>query len=202
MTVPPRFAAAVFDVDGVLNRPTHPFSKVYAQRRGLDHGAFDAFFAGPFLEALIGRADLIDLIAAHRDVWRWSGDPEALLEEWFRSEDRVDARLMAIVGRLRAAGVPVYVATNQERHRAAYLASTMFPGGFDGFVVSCAVGSLKQSERFWAAALARMAEDIPRLSPDRVVFFDDTPACVASARRAGITALRYDGPQQVAETLS
>jgi HAD superfamily hydrolase (TIGR01509 family) len=191
----------LFDADGVLIRPPELFSHAYARSLGYPADHFLPFFKGPFLQAILGQADLKDLIRRYDHLWQWPGDPAGLLQRWFEHENVRNEPLLALVRELRAAGTPCYIATNQEKYRAAYLRTIMFPDEFDGIFVSCELGYQKPDPQYFEAVLAQLGHTHPGLKPADVVFFDDTPSHVAGAQTAGITAHVYADPDQVAMLL-
>lgn len=191
----------LIDADGVLIRAPKLFSHAHAQEHSFESRQIEPFFAGDFQEALVGRADLKELIVKHRDVWQWYGDPAILLAKWFEAENYIDQALLADLQRLRQAGVPVFMATDQEKYRAAYIRDVMFPGMFDGFFVSCELGHEKNQPEFFAAVLKRLMPDFPELKPAEIMFFDDSEAKVLTARNSGIHAEVYTDRGQIERLL-
>jgi putative hydrolase of the HAD superfamily len=187
------YKAAIFDADGVIVIPQKMFSRHYAEQHGLDPESFQVFFTGEFSDAITGKADLKDLIRKHKATWHWDGDPQELLDMWFSAENHTDKAVLDIIKQERAKGLPVYMATNQEKYRAKYLREVMFPNVFDEVFVSSEIGYMKRSPEFWVALLGKLATDIPGIKPDEVVFFDDSQDCIDGAKAAGITALLYQG---------
>jgi HAD superfamily hydrolase (TIGR01509 family) len=194
-----RFKLVLFDADGVLIQPAEPYSHAHARGLGHSPAHFKPFFKGPFLHAMTGQADLKDLIRRHNDLWQWPADPTELLQRWFEYENAPNRPLLNLVARLRAAGTPCYIATNQEPYRAAYLRTVMFPGQFDGIFVSCELGYQKPDPAYFQAVLGRLRQNHPELQPAEVAFFDDSPSHVAGAASTGIQAYIYESPAQVAK---
>jgi putative hydrolase of the HAD superfamily len=189
--------AAIYDADGVLIVPQKLFSQRYAEKYGLNPEDFQAFFGGDFSKAVLGKADLKDLIRKNNHIWQWEGDPQELLDMWFESENHVDNELLALIKEQREAGLPVYIATIQEKHRAKYLREVMFPNVVDDIFVSSEIGYMKKDPEYWAAVLGKLAVDIPGIEADQVVFFDDSQDSVDGATQAGISAHLYDNVEQV-----
>ena len=186
----------LLDVDGVLAIPPKPFSlgltdlnsaaapsALVSRRR-----AATTFFTGIFQSAIIGQADLKELLVPLMTELDLPGTPDTLMDEWFAAENVLNLPLLEAVKELRGAGWPVYLATNQERHRLHYLLHDMGLGQFvDGEFASCTVGVRKPD----AAYFERVQERL-NLSPARIVFWDDAPANVQAARAAGWTAHLYE----------
>lgn len=190
--------ALLLDVDGVLVTPPEMFSAYLARERGLAPGAAAPFFRGPFLDCLVGAADLREALAPFLPEWGYPGDVDDFLAEWFRSEHAPNAALVERVRALRAEGWAVYLATNQERHRVRYLLEEMGLGEIaDGELSSATVGARKPDPAYFA----RVAERLGR-EPRDLVFWDDAPANVEAARQAGWTAHRYTSVEGFAQVMN
>ena len=99
---------------------------------------------------------------------------------------------------LRAAGVPCYALTNFSaelfpRARRRY----PFLHGFDGLVVSGAEGILKPDPAIYRRLLARYD-----LNASTTFFVDDVEDNVETARRVGLVAHRFVGPDVLRRTLA
>ena len=193
--------AVIFDADGVLIQPPQLFSRVYCAERGWPPDYLDPFFAAEFHEALTGRADLVELLLAS-PLWDYHGDPKALLGKWLASENHPNQELIEVARRLRNAGIPVFLATNQERNRAAYFRETMFPGLFDDEFMSCEIGCSKSNDAFWPPVLKRIYRFVNGIQPAEIIFFDDSPGHIEAALRAGVRAHLYRDNDQVTSLLA
>jgi putative hydrolase of the HAD superfamily len=101
---------------------------------------------------------------------------------WERIEVAPDS--VAVVRELRADGLGVHLATNQNPERAAYMRRSLGYGElFDGTFYSCEVGAAKPEPAYFAAALATLGA-----APDEVLFVDDSARNVEGARSAGLRA--------------
>lgn len=190
--------AVVFDADGVIVVPQMLFSKTYAAQHGLDPKSFTPFFKGEdFEQALQGRADLKDLIKNHNDIWQYSGDVQDLLDEWHASEHQLDEQVLQEIRQIKQRGIPVYLATNQEKYRAHYMREVMFPDVFDKIFASSDVGYTKKDKRFWEAIHSDIAQDVPGIKPEEIVFFDDSQDSIDGAQKFGIVAHLYEDSSQI-----
>lgn len=190
--------AILFDVDGVLILTPKFYSHQHAEEFSIEASQIEPFFKGEFRLATIGKADLKQLLEEHRDLWAWKGTPEALMERWFEAESNVDHELVAVIQKLRRAGIKCYIATDQEKYRAAYLRDRLFADKFDGMFVSCEIGLEKKDPKFFKVALKQLRHAIPGLTAADVTYFDDSHEKVASAAKSGINAVFYTGREQVA----
>lgn len=192
-----KFKVALFDVDGVLIKPSKFFSETYAEKYGLDPKSFNSFFRGDFLKALTGAADLKDLIVKNHDIWQWDDDPQKILEMWFEAEDYPDKILIDIIQKYRQSSGFAYIATNQEKYRLKYLTDVTFPEKFDGIFAAHTVGYLKMQPEYWEKVIGKLKEKLPSLELSEIIYFDDRQAEVDAAVAAGVDAHLYVDNKQV-----
>lgn len=183
--------AILFDADGVLALPEEFFSLVYARSRGLDPAPFEQFFKEQFPAALIGQADLKELIASDPCLWQWHGDTDQLLQLWFDTENVRNEPLLELIRKTRANRIPCYIATNQEKYRGQYLRERMFKDEFDGFFIAAELGLKKPDKAYYEEVLRRLKHDLPNIEAHEVLFFDDSAANIAAAQSVGIQARVY-----------
>ena len=174
--------ALLLDVDGVLVIPPVMFGLTLTPQ-----DAAQEFFFGPFLKASVGQADLPDLLPPLLATLGYVGTPEQFMAEWFAAENHPNTPLLGEVQALRAAGWPVYLATNQERRRLEYLLHDIGLNQLvDGEFASCTVGVRKPD----AAYFERVQRELGLL-PHQIVFWDDAPGNVEAALVAGWAAHLY-----------
>lgn len=195
-TRPGRPDAVLLDVDGViLGGPT--FKDVLAERYGILPGATESFFTGPFVRCQLGLADLRHELRRALPAWGWPAGVQDFLDEWFRTESTVSTEVLAAVARGRRDGVPVYLATAQERIRLAHLLDTLgLAMHVDGAFATCDIGYLKSEPRYFEEVLRRLGTD-----PSRVLLVDDTRANTDTARRCGIRTILYHGVSDLEQGL-
>jgi putative hydrolase of the HAD superfamily len=174
----------ILDVDGVCVHAFR-FGPWLTREHGIETAAPSAFFRGPFRECIVGKADLREALAPFAAEWRVPSDLDALIVEWFRRDGQVEPAVLGAAARLRARGVPVHLASNQERYRARCLESVLgFAERFDRRFFSCDLGVAKPDETFYAQV-------VRELEPGAILFFDDHAANVDAARAAGWRAEIY-----------
>jgi putative hydrolase of the HAD superfamily len=184
------------DVDGVL-AIGEPFSRRLAREHGLPPDTTAPFFQGRFLDCLVGKGDLREELAAHLPAWGWRRSVDDFLEYWFSSEHVINAPLVALIQGIRRQGLRCYLATNQERYRMAYLLERMgFAEQFDGAFSSAQIGCMKHEPAFFVQVLQQLG-----VSPQDVLFWDDSPGNVVTARAAGLHAERYCDVAAFTETM-
>lgn len=190
------------DVDGVLvrGRPDdgRRWSTSLEEDLGLAVEALQrAFFAIHWDEVLTGRATLDDrlapvlaAIAPHLTVNR-------LVDYWFRQDSRLDRDLLRQLERIRARGIGIHLATNQEHRRARYLMETVgLEKHVDGICHSAALGWRKPEPEFFQAAAARAG-----LPAADLLLIDDLAENIHAAAAAGWQTLHWTGDAAAAERL-
>lgn len=179
----------LFDADGVLIN-AEMFSRQLEKQYGIPAERLNPFFAEKFVDCLVGKADLKEVIEPYMKEWGWQGTVDELTDFWFTVEHKVDEQLIAYIQQLRQQGIACYVATNQEKHRAEYMLNDMgFGESFDGVFASAHLGEKKPSLAFFERILAKLSIT----DPTEVLFWDDTPASIEAARQVGIQAEQYIG---------
>jgi putative hydrolase of the HAD superfamily len=186
-----------WDVDGVL-LAGGGLASYLAETWGIPPDLTRPFLTGPFRDCLVGTRDLREILGPALREWGWMGTPDAFLRGWFRDQRRVNAVVRAAIARGRSAGVPQYLATNQEPRRLRFLTEELGMAAWvDGVLASCTLGAAKPSPAFFTRALAQV--DVP--SPAAVHFWDDCRANVAAARDAGLSAHLYVDAASLARDL-
>jgi putative hydrolase of the HAD superfamily len=180
------------DVDGVLvnGRPKdgrHLFSNLEADL-GVPLEKLQAEFFKPHWEAIVtGRAGLMERLEPVLARIAPSLPPQRFIDYWFENDSRIDEEVRDALRHYRAAGCNVFLATNQEHLRAAYLMETLgLAADVDGIFCSAALG-----ERKPGAAFFRLATTGAGANPADIAFVDDALANVEAAREAGWAALHW-----------
>jgi putative hydrolase of the HAD superfamily len=172
------------DVDGViLRRPTGKrWDHDLRADLGIDPEALQEYFFKPYwAEIIVGRAELKTHLS--KALARIAPDAamDRLIEYWFVKDATFDDVLLADLAALRADGVPLHLATDQEHQRAAYLWNELdLRNRFDAMHYAAALGVQKVQAAFFAAVTERVG-----LAVDEIGFIDDSAANIAAARAAG-----------------
>ncbi|SOD04035.1 putative hydrolase of the HAD superfamily [bacterium JGI 053] len=113
--------------------------------------------------------------------------PAELVAYWFKRDSRLVAPVLAELSFARSAGIRVYLATNQEHLRAAYLMETLgLAEQVDGIFYSARLGARKPDLQFFARVRAAVG-----LRGDEMLLIDDSRQNIEAARRAGWQALHW-----------
>lgn len=187
LSLPGRFRAAVFDLDGLLIDTEPGWQRAEAEllrRRGLAYSEADAAAS---LGSPVGQ--MVDLYAARLGLDAAGRD--RLLEELLglvrtMYESELDVRpgatelLHALQGRL-----PLAVASNTPRALVEQaLASSGLGDAFDAVVTADEVAHPKPAPDIYLAACARLA-----VEPSQAVALEDSALGIASAAAAGLTVV-------------
>lgn len=193
------FRYVLMDVDGVIvPGPGSRFAHHLAAQYGLTDTATKSFFRGPFQQCLVGMADLRVELPPYLAQWEWPGHVDDFLAVWFRCEHIVYDEVLAVMDRLRQAGVGVYLATNQEAYRTRYLQERMgLTDHVDGVFASCMVGHLKPVPEYFASILGSLGA-----RPESVLLWDDSERIVSAARSLGLHAELFEGPTAFVDKMS
>lgn len=187
------------DVDGVLIKG---YNKNPALRRpwdadiqrdlGIEPDLLSQhFFQKKFRSVLEGKQELLIALEESFPDIRYNGKPQDIVEYWFKGDSCVDLELLQYIQLLKKkAEISIYLATNQERMRAAYLWNDVgFNKYFDGIFYSAEIGFIKEDTAFFTHINQKLS-----LNPekDKILFFDDHESYVLAARNAGWKAHLYE----------
>jgi putative hydrolase of the HAD superfamily len=117
------------------------------------------FIFGPFVQqVIIGRVDLKEALTEHLPSLGFHGDPQIVLDYWLRNDARLNTELLQKVQILkRSAQVRLFIATNQEHHRAHYLMNDLKLGEyFEEIFCSARIGHLKPTAEFFSHVAAAL----------------------------------------------
>jgi putative hydrolase of the HAD superfamily len=184
--------ALLMDVDGVLltGRPDdgqHWQSRLEDDLGVSPEALHRVFFMPHWGRIVVGEADMMPLLSHALAEIAPQCDPETLIDYWFRHDARLMQPLLTLMSDVRALGVPVYLATNQEPLRTAYLMETLeLSTHCDGIFSSAHIGAAKPQARFFAAVQQAVA-----LPAEHMLLVDDSVSNVHAARAAGWRSLHW-----------
>ena len=194
----PRAEALLVDFDGVVRHYDLSVRAELEARFGLPVGTvLETALQWPrLLPAVTGqvsRAEWLDGVAMTLTD-RVGGEDRArsLIVEWDAYRGEIVPEVLAFVREVRAAGVPVGLATNATTDLDEDLAALGVADAFDVVVNSSTIGLHKPSKEFFQAACAAIG-----LPPERCLFVDDQDRNVRGARAAGLSAYRYEPPDDL-----
>jgi putative hydrolase of the HAD superfamily len=178
--------ALLIDLDGVLRDWDPTWPSTVETRHALEPGSLSRTVFAPerLTPAVLGQVSHADWLAGAGEAL---GSPAAVAElETYRGE--VNPDVLSLVRQVRAAGIPVGLATNATDKLDADLDLLGLAGELDAVVNSSRLGVAKPSGGYYRAAC--LALDTP---PARCLLVDDSDRFTRGARAAGLSALRYTG---------
>ncbi|MCA6224069.1 MAG: HAD-IA family hydrolase [Phenylobacterium sp.] len=188
------------DVDGVLIRsPPGGWSRDLQADLGLPQHVLETeFFDIHWAEIAVGRASLPARLGPVLERCAPHLTARGLMDYWFRRDAEVDSTFLGQLEPLRASGVALHLATNQEHERAAFLWKTLgLQDHFAAMHYSADVGWAKPDPGFFTTVVARTG-----YAPADLTLVDDRPENVAAARQAGWGGLYWDGTGTLADLLA
>ena len=182
MTNVPRISAVFLDADGVVQLPARDWRIRLEALCGcsdqLDNFVSEIFEAED--ACLAGTLDFETQLARVLEKWGIASSFGEVLRIWASIEPNY--AILELVSELRHQGVRVALATNQQRHRAAWMSKEYAPL-FDHLLFSCDLGCAKPSPEYYQAALSSVG-----IEPDSVLFLDDREANIETAKASGMCA--------------
>lgn len=179
-----KIEAVLFDADGVVQNPVEPVEQMLRSLIEDDSkidGFVDAVFAAE-QPCLTGGAEFVDALAGVLIAWGSHVTVEKALGIWTNIKPEPDA--LALVESIRARGIKVALATNQQFFRANYMKKVLgYDLIFDHLFYSCDLGLAKPDPEYFTAILKRLD-----VAGENTLFLDDHSANVEGARSAGLHA--------------
>jgi putative hydrolase of the HAD superfamily len=183
--------ALLIDLDGVLRRWDPAVASTVEQSYGLEPGALlrTAMSWDLLRPAVTGEmtdAQWMSLVASRLPLDEVKAT--AAVAEWHQHRGSVDPAVLAFVRDVRAAGLPVGLATNATDLLRADLVALGLAGEFDTVFSSWEMKIHKPAPAFFIGACAALG-----LEPQWVLFVDDDDRAVLGARAANLPAFRWTG---------
>jgi len=180
------------DVDGVLvdGRPEdgrHWLTAVHDDFGFSAESLHQHFFARHWDEIVVGHAGLTEHLTTCLESIAPEVSPARFISYWFERDSRLVTPLLEQLALARSDGIRVYLATNQEHLRAAYLMEKLgLADHVDGMFYSAQLGAKKPEPEFFAKVQAAVG-----LPPGELLLIDDVAANIDAARKAGWQALHW-----------
>ena len=189
-----------WDFDGVLNQTFQDgqfcWCESFEEDLGVSLSSFlDFMFSGNYQKAMVGKADLHQLVGKWAEAEGFSGKPEFVVAYMFEKDARPDQHMLSILKQAARKGVKNVIATNNDPYRTAYIESTMGFGSLvDHLFAAGRMGVAKPDDGFFTHI-----QNVLGVSPDKIVLVDDARENVVAARRLGWKAHHFveDGYDQL-----
>jgi putative hydrolase of the HAD superfamily len=180
------------DVDGVLvdGRPEdgrHWLTSVEEDFGFASDTLHEQFFSPYWENIVLGRAGLTEHLTTALQKIAPHVSPARFISYWFESDSRLVAPLLTELSLVRSAGIRVYLATNQEHLRAAFLMEKLgLAKHVDGIFYSARPGTKKPEVEFFAKIQAAVG-----LRGEEMLLIDDSRQNIEAALKAGWQALHW-----------
>ncbi len=176
----------LLDADDVVQVGFGPFRAVLREVFGEDPTGWLRETFDPGAGVLDGGTPVLPLLAQRLHELGREDDAQELYDRlWLTITP--DPAVLTLIGRWRAAGLTVHLATNQDSGRAAFMKTAVgYDAVLDGGYYSSDLGVAKPAAAFFEAVLADLGAE-----PEQVCFVDDLAANVAGARHVGLRAVRW-----------
>ncbi len=187
--------ALLIDLDGVLRQWDPQVGESIETKYGLAPGtllktAMTWDIYRPAVAGEIDDADCMRLIAMRLPLPE--ADAAAAVAEWQRHRGRIDQDVLGFVSEVRAAGLPVGLATNATDLLRGDLEALGLADAFDVVLSSWELKIHKPAPEFFVASCAALNQD-----PQWVLFVDDDDRAVRGARAAKLLAYRWTGKHEL-----
>ncbi len=191
------------DVDGVLvhGRPSDglPLFTYLERDLGLPLDVLQqTFFKVHWQDLVTGRDALEPRLAEVLGRIAPELPAKTLIDYWFENDSRLDHGLLDDLAALRAEGMKMFLATNQEHMRAAYLMDDLgLASRFDGIFYSAALGHQKPAAEFF-----RLATEHVEVPASEIGFIDDVEANIVAARQFGWKAMQWTSGSRLQDAVA
>ena len=186
------YQGLMVDVDGVLvdGRPEdgrHWHTSLEEDLGFTSDTLHEQFFAPYWENIVLGRAGLMEHLTTALQKFAPHVSPAEFVSYWFEKDSRLVASLLHELSLVRSAGIRVYLATNQEHLRAAYLMEKLgLAEHVDGIFYSARLGAKKPHMEFFAKVQAAVG-----LGRDELLLIDDSRQNIEAALSAGWQAVHW-----------
>lgn len=137
---------------------------------------------------LTGKTDLLKSLSDYLALNGYKGLVQPIIDFWFSNGTIINTELFDLVKVLKEENIPLYLATNQEKHRAKYIWEKLnFRHYFDKMYTSGELGVLKKERSFFR----KVNTDLNLAQGATVVFFDDDEKNIISAKKEGWKSVLY-----------
>ena len=177
----------LIDADGVTLKKQGYFSEKISKEHNVPMEKMTPFYNNEFRKSQRGKADLKAELIKYLPEWNWTKTVDEFVGYWFTTDAHPDEVVFSLIERIRASGIKVYLASDQERYRAEYMTESLnFRERLDGCFFSYKLGCKKSEPGFFDQVLKALGAD-----PKDVIFLDDDQTNVDVAAEFGIDARLY-----------
>jgi len=174
--------ALVMDIDGVIIHDQPHWHVNMEKDLGISSALLERkFFKTLWPDIIIGKAELHECLSDVLTEIAPHLSAERLMEYWFEKDSRLNKPLLAYLEKVRASGIRIHGATNQEHARAKYLWNNLcLRNHMDGFHYSAALSCRKPDLKFFHLIAKNSG-----FAAAELVLVDDTYENIQGAKSAG-----------------
>ncbi len=180
----------LFDADGVMIN-SEKFSIQYQKKFDVTNKEMLLFFNSIFQDCIIGKADLKKAIVPYLANWKWNGTVDELLQFWFKSEHKINKKIIPLIKHLRKRNIKCCLATNQEKYRTQYMKEKMgFSDIFDAIYSSAEIGYKKPKHKFYKFIFDDLNKN-KNIDKKQILYIDNTSSAIKAAKKFGFNTHIY-----------
>jgi putative hydrolase of the HAD superfamily len=190
--------AILFDADGVIQTADETFipqlKSLIAETEHADRFLAEVFAAEK--PCMAGKKDFAEELERVLETWDVHIPIQQALAIWQLIHPVPG--ILHKISTIRQTGVPCYLATNQELHRANYMRVGLnYDSLFDGAFYSCDIGAVKPDESYFHKVLSLLA-----IPAKELLFIDDKDMNVEAAQACGLNAFQFDVQSMSADSMT
>ena len=120
----------------------------------------------------------------------------SLFRESYKKHARINRRVLAVAQQLRAHGYPVGIISNTIDDHTVVMKKWKLFQYFDPVLLSNEIGLRKPERKIFRLASRKIG-----IPPENLLFIDDTPYCIAGARKCGFKTILFKSSVQLRKRL-
>lgn len=188
----------LFDIDGVLIKLPHYFSKELENKgyKNAEKNLNSFFHSDEFCQCLRGKMNIEKIIEPYLKRFKWKDTVVNYLNQQFSFEIQyLDQNVITAIQLLKKGGMKCFLSTDQEKKRSNFLLDKVgFRSIFDGYFISSDIGFMKCQDGFWIDIIAKLEKE--NIKPEEIVFFDDKQVNINVASRFCLKAFLFTDMNQ------
>lgn len=183
----PKIRLILLDADGVIQQPSSewiPLVELVCGNPARTDKFLEDFYATEAM-FMTGNNGVINALEGLLGTWDSHCSFDEAIQLWYCIDKNHD--ILKIIKAIRASGISVALASNQQCERARYMSRDLeYDEDFDQCFYSCDLGYAKPDAEFFESILRKSG-----VSKTEVLFIDDRQGNVDSAKSLGIYAERF-----------
>ena len=186
--------AIIFDFDGVLTHCKDANGKYLWHKNihvdlGLTEEQMSKIYSGDWtlvMKGLLGMQEHLKNVFTKLNI---ALSIDEFIEYWLSHDFDINTEIIPVIKSIK--GQKLYIGTNQDSHRTAFL-QEKFAHHFDGFFSSCQIGAMKPEPEFF-----KYIESKLNIQAKDIVFIDDSLSHIQAATQLGWTCHHYQNIEEL-----